>query len=96
MPRLYSLTDAGRNAWNAQSAKVPLDSRRVLGLVKEHTDPEELCKKLGWSEVAVLEVLTDLERDRLVKSVDAGNSASELDFTGTFQVADIQAALKKK
>jgi len=96
MPRLYSLTDAGRKAWDAQSAKVPLDSRRVLGLVKEHTDPDELCKKLGWSEAAVLEVLKDLEKDRMVKSVDAGTNESELDFTGSFNVADIQAALKKK
>ena len=95
MARLYSLTEAGRKAWDAQSARVPLDSRRVLGLVGQHTDPKDLSRKLGWSEAAVDEILKALEKDRLVKSVDAGASASELDFTGNFLVADIEAAQQR-
>jgi hypothetical protein len=95
MVRLYSLTDAGRKAWDTQNERVPIDFRRVLGFVDRDTDPCELCAKLGWSEAAVEEILKDLEKGGLVKSVGAGSSADELDFTGNFLVADIQAAQQR-
>jgi len=95
MARLYSRTEAGTRAWDAQSARVPLDFRRVLGLTAKHTDPKDLGAKLGWSEAAVIEVLKDLEKGGMVKSVDAEASPSELDFTGNFNVADIQAAQQR-
>jgi len=98
MSRLYSLTDAGRRAFEAQSSKVPLDSRRVLGLIKPETGPRELCAKLGWSEAAMKEILQELERGGLVKSIGASAApeAPDLDFTDTLRVADIQAALRAR
>jgi DNA-binding Lrp family transcriptional regulator len=95
MPRLYSRTESGTRAWDAQSDRVPLDSRRVLGLTGKHTDPRDIGAKLGWSEASVTEILKDLEKGGMVKSVDAGTSASELDFTDSFNVADIQAAQQR-
>jgi hypothetical protein len=95
MPRLYSRTEAGTKAWDAQSARVPLDFRRVLGLTGKHSDPKDLGAKLGWSEAAVIEVLKELEKGGMVKSVDAEPSASELDFTDSFNIADIQAAQRR-
>lgn len=98
MARLYSLTDAGRRAFEAQSSKVPLDSRRVLGLIKPDTDPQDLRARLGWSEAAVNEILQELERGGLVKSIGASTSpdAPDLDFTGNFNIADIQAAQRAR
>ncbi|MGH8709477.1 MAG: hypothetical protein ACREVD_15635 [Burkholderiales bacterium] len=95
MPRLYSLTEAGRKAWDSQNDQVPLDFRRVLGLVSVDTDPRDLSKKLGWSEAAVDEILKELEEGRMVKSIGAGPSTSELDFTDSFNIAEIQAAQQR-
>lgn len=98
MTRLYSLTDAGRRAFEAQSSRVPLDSRRVLGLIRPETDPQEVCARLGWSEAAVIEILQELERGGLVKSIGASVTpdAPDLDFTDSLNVADIQAALRAR
>lgn len=95
MARLYSLTDAGRKVWDTQNGQVPLDYRRVLGFVGRDTDPLELRTKFGWSEAAVEEILKALEEAGLVKSVGAGLSVDELDFTGNFHIADIQAAQQR-
>lgn len=100
MTRLYSLTEAGRRAFEAQSNKVPLDFRRVLGVIKPDTDPQDIGARLGWSEAAVDEVLKELERGGLVKSIGASASpeseAPDLDFTDSLKVADIQAALRAR
>lgn len=95
MARLYSRTDAGRKAWDTQNSVVALDCRRVLGLVGRDTDPVDLRAKLGWSESAVNDILEELEEGGLVKSVDTAPSGGELDFTGNFLVADIQAAQQR-
>lgn len=95
MARLYSLTAAGRKAWDTQNGRVPLDCRRVLGYVGTDTDPADLRAKLGWSEAALNEILRELEESGLVKSVGTGPSADDLDFTGNFQIADIQAAQER-
>lgn len=95
MPRLYSLTDAGRKAWDTQSTRVPLDCRRVLGLVGQDTDSRDLPAKLGWSEAAVNEILKELEEGGMVKSVATGPDAADLDFTGQFLIADVEAGQKR-
>lgn len=100
MTRLYSLTEAGRKVWDTQNTRVPLDSRRVLGLIKPDTDPRDLRARLGWSEDAVEELLKELERGGLVKSIGASASPEtdvpDLDFTDSLKVADIQAALRAR
>jgi len=96
MPRLYNLTESGRRAWDAQSSKVPLDCRRVLGLVRKDTDPRDLCAKLGWSETAVREILRELEEGGYVKSLRTAQTREDLDFTDSFRVEDIQAAIQQQ
>lgn len=95
MRRLYSLTDAGRKAWDTQNSRVPLDCRRVLGFLGPDTDPRDLCAKLGWSETAVREILDLLERGGMVKSVGAERTRDDLDFTDSFLLADLQAAAQQ-
>lgn len=98
MTRLYSLTEAGRKVWDSQNNRVALDSRRVLGLIKPETDPRDLCVRLGWSEDALDELLKELERGGLVKSIglSASPEAPDLDFTDSFNIADIQAAQRAR
>jgi hypothetical protein len=91
MTRLYTRSDAGRKAWDTQNSVVALDCRRVLGLVGQDTDPRDLRAKLGWSESAVNDILEELEQGGLVESIETAPS-SDLDFTGNFLIADIQAA----
>jgi DNA-binding Lrp family transcriptional regulator len=95
MARLYTRTDAGRRAWDAQNSLVPLDCRRVLGFVEKDTAAEDIGSRLGWSEAAVKEVLAELEEGGLVKSIDMGPDRNELDFTGSFRIEDIQAAQQR-
>jgi hypothetical protein len=97
MSRLYTLTEAGRKAWDAQDGRIPLESRRVLGLVETETDPEDISARLGWSESAVVEILKELEQGRLVKSIGAGSSErEELDFTQPLSLEELRAARQKK
>ena len=92
MARLYRRTDAGRKAWDTQAANVPLDYRRVLGLVGDESDPKDVCAKLGWSEAALEEVLEELEQAGMVERLETDDT--DLDFTGTFSAARF-AAWKK-
>jgi len=96
MPRLYSLTDAGRRAFDAQSGKVPLESRRVLGLVKQDTDPRDLSRRVGWSQTAVNEILQELEDGGYVISRGVSQTREDLDFTDSFHLEDIQAAMRQQ
>jgi hypothetical protein len=90
--RLYRRTEAGRKAWETQNPGVPLECRRVLGLIGVDTDPDALRTRLGCSETALNEILEELEELNLVKSVEASLERTDLDFTGKFSKAQIQAA----
>ena len=92
MARLYRRTDAGRKAWDTQAANVPLDYRRVLGLIVDESDPKDVCAKLDWSEYALDEVLEELEKAGLVERLETDDS--DLDFTGTFSAARFAGAKK--
>jgi hypothetical protein len=96
MPRLYTATEPGRRAWDTQSARVPLDCRRVLGCIEKDTSAASIGRTLGWSEAAVQEVLDELQAGGLVTSVDTGPEKNPLDFTDSFRLEDIQAALRRQ
>ena len=89
MTRLYRRTDAGRKAWDTQAANVPLDYRRVLGLVGDESDPKDVCARLGWSESALDEVLEELEQAGMVERLETDDT--DLDFTGAFSAARFAA-----
>jgi len=89
MARLYRRTDAGRKAWDTQAANVPLDYRRVLGLVGDQSDPKDVCARLGWSESALEEVLEELEQAGMLERLETDDT--DLDFTGAFSAARFAA-----
>ena len=93
--RLYRRTDAGRKVWDTQNSRVPLDYRRVLGLIGVDTDPRTVQARLGFSRAALEEILRELEEQGLVRSIDAGLDRTDLDFTGKLSLAEIQAAQAK-
>jgi hypothetical protein len=92
MARLYRRTDAGRKAWDTQDAQVPLEYRRILGLIAHDTDPRDLRVRLGWSEAALNDLLNELEEQGLVHWSETDPDRTDLDFTGKFFIAELQAA----
>jgi DNA-binding MarR family transcriptional regulator len=92
MARLYRRTDAGRKAWDTQAASVPLDYRRVLGLLGDESDPKDVCERLGWSESALEEVLEELAQAGMLERLETDDT--DLDFTGAFSAAPFPAGKK--
>lgn len=78
--------------WDTQNAAVPLEYRRVLGLVGHDTDPQKIRDALGYAGTVLHEILEELEEQGLVKSIDVSPDRSDLDFTGKLSLAALQAA----
>jgi DNA-binding MarR family transcriptional regulator len=95
MARLYRRTEAGRKAWDTQNGQVALEYRRVLGLLGQDIDPRDLRAKLGWSEAALQEILDELEDQGLVHWFEADPDRTDLDFTGTFSIAQLRGQRKR-
>ena len=81
--------------WDTQNAAVPLEYRRVLGLVGHDSDPEKIRAALGYSGTVLHEILEELEEQGLVNSVDAALERTDLDFTGKLSRAALQAAQRQ-
>ena len=91
MSKLYRRTAAGKLAWQRQDAGVPVDYRRVLGVVGEapmHLD--NLRTGLARYSVTELQNLLDeLTELGLVEAI-AEKGHHDLDFTGDFTVNDLR------
>lgn len=94
--RIYRRTDAGRKAWDTQDTRVPVDDRRVLGLITTDVHTDELRSRLSrFSVEALNEILADLELRGLVESKPEAAEA-DLDFTTEMNLGEIMAAARKK
>jgi len=91
MALLYRRTETGRKAWDSQSSDVPLEYRRILGLFAHDTDPRDVRAKLGWSEGALNDILEELEEKGMLERYETDDRV-DLDFTGSFSVANLDAA----
>jgi hypothetical protein len=88
--RLYRRTEAGKAAWQRQDARVPLEYRRVLGLIENDTHPDSLRARLArYSESETLHLLDELVDLGLLEAVEASEQ-HDLDFTGNFNAADLR------
>lgn len=87
--RLYLLTEAGKNAWQQQDPRVPVEYRRLLGLIKTETHPDSLRARLGrYSEADVIDLLDELVQRGLLRMLDA-DASRDLDFASHFNFADL-------
>jgi hypothetical protein len=94
--RIYRRTAAGRKAWDTQDSSVPLEYRRVLGLITLDVHSDELRLRLGrYSEAGMLELLAELELLGLIESQPEALE-QDLDFTNELNLADIMAAARQK
>jgi hypothetical protein len=90
--RLYRRTAAGKTAWERQDPRVPVEFRRILGLIETDTHADSLRSRLAnFSEAQTLHLLAKLVEQGLLETV-AASSEHDLDFTGNFNVADLKKA----
>jgi hypothetical protein len=89
--KLYRRTAAGKLAWQRQDAGVPVDYRRILGVVGEapmHLDT--LRTRLARYSESDLEHLLDELADLGLVEASAAKGHHDLDFTGDFTVNDLK------
>lgn len=92
---IYRRTEAGRKAWDTQNTGVPLEYRRVLGAIEADVHCDSLRATLGrYSEAELFELLAELELRGLIESQE-DVAENDLDFTRSFNVADLRAAQNK-
>ena len=90
--RLYRRTEAGKAAWQRQDARVPLEYRRILGVIETDIHPDSLRARLArYSEAEMLHLLDELVEQGLLEAV-AASKKHDLDFTDNFNLADIKRA----
>jgi hypothetical protein len=80
-------------AWETQSASVPLECRRVLGLITSETHADEVRARVRarlrhYSDDEVSELLEDLENRGLLESEPMA-ADQDLDFTGNFSFSEL-------
>jgi len=74
-------------AWETQSSSVPLECRRILGLITCETHTGEVRARLRrYSDDEVSELLKDLENRGLLESEPMA-ADQDLDFTGSFSIS---------
>jgi hypothetical protein len=94
--RIYRRTEAGRKAWDTQNSSVPLELRRVLGIITTDMHSDEIRVRLGrYSEEGLRELLTELEHQGLLES-EPEAAEQDLDFTTELNLADVVAAANRK
>jgi hypothetical protein len=90
--RLYRRTPSGSAAWQRQDARVPLELRRVLGLIDGELHPDTLRIRLArFSQSEIIEILDHLVDQGLLEATDA-KEHHDLDFTSSFPASDFRKA----
>jgi len=92
---IYDRTEQGLKALEGTAAGLRAESKWLLGLIKSGTHAETIRTGMRrYSDERIMELLTELEALQLVKSV-AASSEHDLDFTGSFSLAELRAAALK-
>ena len=89
--RLYRRTQAGTAAWQRQDVRVPLEFRRVLGVVDGEMHPDALRGRLPFTEIGLNHLLEELVEQGFLEAVEASEN-HDLDFTGSLNLSDIRKA----
>lgn len=90
--RVYRRTEAGKTAWQRQDAGVPLEYRRLLGLIESDTHPDNLRARFPrLSADAAARLLDELVERGFLEAVEA-EEHHDLDFTSNFSLADLRKA----
>lgn len=87
---LYRRTDAGKLAWQRQDPGVPLEYRRLLGVIDHDTHPDSLRARLPrYTPDGLVHLLDELVEQGLLEAVQA-EEHHDLDFTGEFSIPELK------
>ena len=89
--RLYRRTQAGTTAWQHQDPRVPLEYRRVLGVIDGDMHFDSLRGRLPFTEIGLSALLEDLVEDGFLEAVEA-TKVHDLDFTSNLNLSDLRKA----
>ena len=89
--RLYRRTGKGTTAWQRQDPSVPLEFRRILGVIDGDMHPDSMRGRLPFTEIGLTHLLEELVEEGFLEAVDAAES-HDLDFTGSLNLSDIRKA----
>jgi CheY-like chemotaxis protein len=94
--RIYRLTASGRKAWETQDAAVPVDYRRILGLIGDEAHFDVIRGFLRrYPDSLIADWLAELEELELLSS-QAAPPEQDLDFTGSFRLPELIAEDRKR
>lgn len=89
--RLYRRTQAGTAAYQRQDSRVPLEFRRVLGVIDGEMHPDSLRGRLPFTEIGLSQLLEEMVEQGFLETVTATES-HDLDFTGNLNLSDLRKA----
>jgi hypothetical protein len=89
--RLYRRTGKGTAVWQRQDPSVPLEFRRILGIIDGDMHPDSLRGRLPFTEVGLQQLLEELVEEGFLEAVDASDT-HDLDFTGSLNLTDLRKA----
>jgi hypothetical protein len=90
--RVYRRTPAGTAAWQRQDPRVPVEYRRIVGLIEGEIHPDNLRARLSrFSIDETLELLDELVARGLLETVETAEH-QDLDFTNSFSLSDLRKA----
>ena len=93
--RLYRRTAKGTAVWQRQDPGVPLEFRRILGVIDGDMHPDSLRGRLPFTEIGLSQLLEELVENGLLEAVDA-TETHDLDFTGSLNLSDLRRAAAKQ
>jgi hypothetical protein len=87
--RLYRRTAKGTAVWQRQDSRVPLEFRRILGIVDGDMHPDSMRGRLPFTDIGLHQLLEDLVEAGFLEAVDASES-NDLDFTSSLNFSDLR------
>jgi hypothetical protein len=93
--RLYRRTGKGTAVWQRQDPSVPLEFRRILGIVDGDMHPDSMRGRLPFTEIGLSQLLEELVENGLLEAVDA-SATHDLDFTGSLNLSDLRKAAARQ
>jgi hypothetical protein len=89
--RLYRRTGKGTAVWQRQDPSVPLEFRRILGVIDGEMHPDSLRGRLPFTEIGLSQLLEELVEQGFLEAVQASDG-HDLDFTGSLNLSDLRKA----
>jgi hypothetical protein len=93
--RLYRRTAKGTAVWQRQDPGVPLEFRRILGIIDGDMHPDSMRGRLPFTEIGLHQLLEELVEDGYLEAVNASET-HDLDFTGSLNLSDLRKAAAKQ